>query len=69
MIEEQNIKIDQFDEKNGILGMDRDLYLSIIQFLNTKVLRNYIGLSEETLCRSNHLHYHIYRWKRMTKLL
>jgi hypothetical protein len=67
MIEEQNIKIDQFDKKNGILGMDRDLYLSIIQFLNTKVLRNYIGLSKETLCRSNHLHYYIYRWKRMTK--
>jgi DNA-binding protein len=52
-----------FDQKNGLLDCDRDLYLSIIQFIDTKTLRYYIGLSEECFSRKNHLHYHIYRNK------
>jgi hypothetical protein len=55
--------LDQFNEKNDILGMDRDLYLCIIQFLNTKTLRSYIGLSEETFERIKHNFYNVYRMK------
>jgi hypothetical protein len=55
--------IESFDEKNGLLDLDRDCYLSIIQFLNTKVLRYFIGISEESFTRKNHLHYHLYRMK------
>jgi hypothetical protein len=49
--------------EGGILGFDRDLFLSIIQYLNTKSLRNYVGLCEETFLHTDHRYYHIYRMK------
>jgi hypothetical protein len=55
--------LEGFDKKNGLIDCDRDLFLSIIQYINTITLRNYIGLSEETFARKNHRHYHIYRYK------
>jgi hypothetical protein len=55
--------VEEYDLKNGILGMDRDLFLCVIQYLNTALLRRYIGFSEESFSRTNHLHYHIYREK------
>jgi hypothetical protein len=58
LLEEEN-----FDEPNGLLGMYRDLYLSVTQFLNTSLLRKYIGLCEETFLRINHIHFTLYRLK------
>jgi hypothetical protein len=55
--------MDTLDLKNGLLGVDINLYLSLIQFINTKNLRSYIGLSEETFQRINHSFYHLYRMK------
>jgi hypothetical protein len=54
---------ESFDQKNGILGWDRDCYLSLIQFISSKNLRNYIGFSEETYVRIKHYHYFVYRSK------
>lgn len=55
--------LDDFDKENGLLGIDRDLYLSIVQFLNCKTLRRYIGFSEETFDRTKHSYYNVYRIK------
>jgi hypothetical protein len=55
--------LEKFDQKNGILGWDRDCYLSVIRYLKTNILRNYVGLSEESFDRINHLHYHLYRMR------
>jgi hypothetical protein len=30
---------DDFSPKNGVLGLDRDMYLSIVKFLNSSILR------------------------------
>jgi hypothetical protein len=35
----------------------------MIQYISTKLLRSYVGLSEETFLRINHNFYHIYRRK------
>jgi hypothetical protein len=55
--------LEDFDQKDGILSWDRDLYLSLIQFMHTKTLRYYIGLSEESFQRHQHSYYHLYRIK------
>jgi hypothetical protein len=31
--------IKDFEIKNGVLGLDRDCYLSVIKFLNSSILR------------------------------
>jgi hypothetical protein len=33
------IVVEGFEIENGILGLDRDLYLSIIKFLNSSTVR------------------------------
>jgi hypothetical protein len=57
------LTLESFDQKNGILSFDRDLFLCMIQFIKTNSLRNFVGVSEETLFRKNHNFYHIYRRK------
>jgi hypothetical protein len=69
------IPLKNFDEKNGLpalsagnaecglLGLDRDCYLSLIQYISSKNLRNYVGLSEESFQRGQHSYYHFYRNK------
>jgi hypothetical protein len=51
----------RFDKDNGLLDCDRDLYLSIVQFLRTKTLRNFIGISEETFNHIDHYFFIVYR--------
>jgi hypothetical protein len=36
---EENIVSKDFEVENGILGLDRDCYLSIVKFLNSSILR------------------------------
>jgi hypothetical protein len=55
--------LESFDEKNGLLGIDRDCFLSIVRYISPKNLRRYIGLSEETFQRINHFFYNVYRLK------
>jgi hypothetical protein len=31
--------VEDFEIKNGLLGLDRDCYLSIVKFLNSSVVR------------------------------
>jgi hypothetical protein len=31
--------VEDFEVKNGVLGLDRDVYLSIVKFLNSSTLR------------------------------
>jgi hypothetical protein len=52
-----------FDEKNGLLGLDEEIFLYMVQFIGTKLLRKYMGLSEETFQRIKFLNYRIYRIK------
>jgi hypothetical protein len=65
-----------FEVKNGLLGLDRDIYLSIVKFLDPSILRKvlvflfcliflfllrqYIGISEESYERIKHIHFVIY---------
>jgi hypothetical protein len=55
--------LESFDNESNLLSIDRDCYLSMIQFMHTKTLRYYIGLSEETFLRIKHSFYHMYRRK------
>jgi hypothetical protein len=65
-----------FEVEKGLLGLDRDCYLSIIKFLNSSILRKvriniffylnflkYISISEESYSRMKHIHFVIYRLK------
>jgi hypothetical protein len=33
------IVVEDFEVKNGVLGLDRDIYLSIVKFLDSSILR------------------------------
>jgi hypothetical protein len=33
------IVVEDFKIKNGVLGLDRDIYLSIVKFLNSSIVR------------------------------
>jgi hypothetical protein len=35
----ENIIIEDFEIKNGVLGLDRDIYLSIVKFLDSSTVR------------------------------
>jgi hypothetical protein len=55
--------LNNFDQKNGLLGLDRDCFLSIVRFLSAKNCRKYIGISEECFQRSKHIFFTVYRLK------
>jgi hypothetical protein len=33
------IVVDSFEVENGVLGLERDIYLSIVKFLDSSILR------------------------------
>jgi hypothetical protein len=33
------IVVEDFEIENGVLGLDRDVYLSIVKFLNSSIVR------------------------------
>jgi hypothetical protein len=33
------IVVEDFEVKNGVLGLERDVYLSIVKFFNSSILR------------------------------
>jgi hypothetical protein len=35
----KEIVVEDFEVKNGILGLDRDIYLSVVKFLNSSTVR------------------------------
>jgi hypothetical protein len=37
---EEIIDSEDFKVENGVLGLNRDVYLSIVKFLNSSILRN-----------------------------
>jgi hypothetical protein len=55
--------LESFNQKNGLLGIDRDCYLSLIQYISTRDLRSYVGLSEKSFEWCQHYFYHVYRNK------
>jgi hypothetical protein len=55
--------VENFDQMNGILDLDRDCFLSIVRFLSAKSCRKYIGISEETFQRKEHYFFNVYRLK------
>jgi hypothetical protein len=48
---------------DSLISLERDVFLRVLQYLNPKTLRKYIGISEETFERSNHIHFILYRMK------
>jgi hypothetical protein len=73
---EEIIVFKYFEIENGVLGLDRDCYLSIVKLLDSSTLRKvwinifvhfflwqYIGISEESFERMKHIHFVIYRLK------
>jgi hypothetical protein len=33
------VVVEDFEAKNGVLGLDRDIYLSIVKFLDSSIVR------------------------------
>jgi hypothetical protein len=52
-----------FNLENGLIGLNRDIFLKITQYLNSTSLRKYTGISEETFQWTSHIHYALYRLK------
>jgi hypothetical protein len=33
------VVVEDFEAENGVLGLDRDIYLSLVKFLNSSIVR------------------------------
>jgi hypothetical protein len=58
-----------YDILNGLIGIGRDAYLKIVQYMSPEITRKYIGICEKTFGWSGHIHFTIYRLKDLFLLM